>query len=207
MGTNTAAGHAINTGGWRDRVAQRVLAFLYGRKRHYISPWSHCSVGASVVFVRDGKILLGERRGVEHAGRLGLVGGHLDFECHESILDCLMREVYEESGIQLTPQDVNMADDLIDIILVHHLNYHLLKDASGMAFVFALPLTDAHLEQLTETAEAFNFELYSLPEIARLAQQNALAYHVLETNLEKAVYKVEGGKRNLFGTHQRPLEL
>ena len=54
-------------------------------------------VGVGVIIVRDGRILLGERRGSHGAGTWALPGGHLEFG--ESILSCARREVREETGL------------------------------------------------------------------------------------------------------------
>ena len=54
------------------------------------------SVGVAVVVVKDGKILIGEdgRKG----GVFGVPGGH--WENKETLKDCAIREVREESGIE-----------------------------------------------------------------------------------------------------------
>ncbi len=53
-------------------------------------------VGIGVIIVRDGKLLLGKRRGAHFAGHYSFPGGHQDFL--ESWEDCGLRETEEECG-------------------------------------------------------------------------------------------------------------
>lgn len=54
-------------------------------------------VGVGVVVVRDGRVLLGERRGAHGAGAWALPGGHL--EHGETVEACTRRELEEETGL------------------------------------------------------------------------------------------------------------
>jgi 8-oxo-dGTP diphosphatase len=56
-------------------------------------------VGVGVIIVRDGKVLLGLRRGSHGAGAWALPGGHLEWG--ESVESCARREVKEETGLHL----------------------------------------------------------------------------------------------------------
>ncbi|NND89827.1 MAG: NUDIX domain-containing protein [Granulosicoccus sp.] len=58
------------------------------------------AVGIGVILVREGKVLLGKRRGAHGAGTWALPGGHLDEG--ETIDQCAIREVMEETGMQVT---------------------------------------------------------------------------------------------------------
>lgn len=55
-------------------------------------------VGVGVFVVRNGKILLGKRKGTHGAGTWGLPGGHLEYG--EEVEDCAFRELLEETGLQ-----------------------------------------------------------------------------------------------------------
>lgn len=57
-------------------------------------------VGVAVVVIRDGLVLLGRRMGSLGAGTWALPGGHL--ELGEEVEACAMREVREESGLEIT---------------------------------------------------------------------------------------------------------
>ncbi len=56
-------------------------------------------VGVGVLILRDGKVLLGERKGSHGEGTWALPGGHLEFG--ETITECAAREVLEETGLSI----------------------------------------------------------------------------------------------------------
>ncbi len=56
-------------------------------------------VGVGVAVMKDGKILLGKRKGSHGKGEYGGPGGHL--EHLESFEDCARRETLEETGIEI----------------------------------------------------------------------------------------------------------
>jgi 8-oxo-dGTP diphosphatase len=58
-------------------------------------------VGIAVLVVKDGKLLLGKRRGAHGAGEYASPGGHL--EHGESFEACAAREAREEAGIEIGP--------------------------------------------------------------------------------------------------------
>ncbi len=71
-------------------------------------------VGVGVVVIREGKILLGKRKSSHGAGEWSTPGGHLEFG--ESVEDCALRELAEETGLkalslQLGPWVNNVIDD------------------------------------------------------------------------------------------------
>jgi 8-oxo-dGTP diphosphatase len=57
-------------------------------------------VGIGVFVLRDGRFLMGRRRGAHGAGTWSLPGGHLEFG--ESFEDTAIREVAEETGVHIT---------------------------------------------------------------------------------------------------------
>lgn len=68
-------------------------------------------VGVGVILLNpQGKILLGKRKG-SHAPYWSIPGGHL--EHGESFEECAIREVAEETGLQIaTPVVVGLSNDL-----------------------------------------------------------------------------------------------
>lgn len=56
-------------------------------------------VGFGVMVMRDGKVLLGKRKGSHGAGEYAWPGGHLEYM--ESIVEAAKREVREEAGIEI----------------------------------------------------------------------------------------------------------
>lgn len=61
--------------------------------------WPRVGVGVLVVR-RDGKVLIGQRRGSHGAGQYALPGGKLEWK--ETWEACARREIKEETGIELT---------------------------------------------------------------------------------------------------------
>jgi 8-oxo-dGTP diphosphatase len=57
------------------------------------------SVGVAVIIIKNGKVLLGKRKGSHGSGSWAFPGGHL--EMNESIEECATREVFEETGISV----------------------------------------------------------------------------------------------------------
>ncbi len=55
------------------------------------------AVGVAVLVIKDGKTLLGCRKGAHGTGTWAFPGGHLEFG--ESIETCAKREVLEETGL------------------------------------------------------------------------------------------------------------
>ena len=56
-------------------------------------------VGVAVIVIRDGRVLLGRRKGAHGDGTWALPGGHLEY--FEAIEDCARREVFEETGLSI----------------------------------------------------------------------------------------------------------
>lgn len=57
-------------------------------------------VGVGVIVLKDKQVLLGKRKGSHGEGSWQFPGGHLEYQ--ESIEDCAIREVYEETGLKIT---------------------------------------------------------------------------------------------------------
>ncbi len=56
-------------------------------------------VGIGVMILRDGKVLLGKRKGSHGSGKYAFPGGHLEYM--ESFETCARRETLEECGIEI----------------------------------------------------------------------------------------------------------
>ncbi len=57
-------------------------------------------VGVGVMVFKDGKVLLGKRKGSHGEGEYSFPGGHLEYM--ESFEECAQRETLEEVGIHIT---------------------------------------------------------------------------------------------------------
>lgn len=56
-------------------------------------------VGLGVMILKDGKVLLGKRKGAHGAGDWSFPGGHLEYM--EGFEECVRRETKEECGIEI----------------------------------------------------------------------------------------------------------
>jgi 8-oxo-dGTP diphosphatase len=56
-------------------------------------------VGIGVMIVKDGKVLLGKRKGAHGEGEYAWPGGHMEYM--ESFEDCAKRETMEETGMHI----------------------------------------------------------------------------------------------------------
>jgi len=64
-------------------------------EQEYLRP----KVGIGVMVMREGKVLLGKRRGSHGAGEYAWPGGHMEYM--ESFEGCAKREVMEETGMEI----------------------------------------------------------------------------------------------------------
>jgi 8-oxo-dGTP diphosphatase len=64
-------------------------------------------VGLAVILMKNHEVLVGKRKGSHGAGKLSFPGGHL--ESNETFYDCVVRELYEETGLDY--QNYNMVSE------------------------------------------------------------------------------------------------
>ncbi len=70
-------------------------------------------VGVGVYVFKEGKVLLGKRKGAHGADQWACPGGHLEFG--ESLEDCANRELAEETGLKaLSVKDGGWSSNVID---------------------------------------------------------------------------------------------
>ncbi|KAK0545689.1 hypothetical protein OC844_007323 [Tilletia horrida] len=107
-GSSTGTARGISPDTRRSAgAAQQTTAVAAAESSHASSSSTKISDATQIprvglaVFVLNthGHVLIGKRKGAHGAGTLALPGGHL--ELHESFEDCAVREVLEETGIEL----------------------------------------------------------------------------------------------------------
>ncbi len=84
-------------------------------------------VGVGVFIIRDGKFLLGKRKGSHGEGTWSLPGGYLEF--NESWEDCAVREVMEEVGVKI--KNIRFAtatNDIFELEGKHYVTLFVLSD-------------------------------------------------------------------------------
>ena len=87
-------------------------------------------VGIGIMIFKDGKALLGKRKGSHGAGDYAFPGGHL--EHLESFEDCARREVREEAGIEIKNIKFQFVANLTGHAPKHSMHLGLIADwASG----------------------------------------------------------------------------
>lgn len=90
------------------------------------------SVGVGVMIVRNGRVLLGRRRGSHGEGTFGWCGGGLEFG--ESFEDAARREVEQESGMDVTRLSFLCLSNIIEYGR-HYVDIEFVAEAVGEPLV------------------------------------------------------------------------
>ena len=86
-------------------------------------------VGAAAIVVRDGRVLLGERRGAHGAGTWAFPGGKLD--AGEDAAQAVARELHEETGLTATSiRPLSWTSDVFAAERLHYITLHHLVDVA-----------------------------------------------------------------------------
>lgn len=84
-------------------------------------------VGIGVFVMKDGKFLMAKRKVAHGGGSWGLPGGHLEF--NESWEDCAIREVMEETGVNIKNiRFVTATNDIFEKEGKHYVTLFILSD-------------------------------------------------------------------------------
>ncbi|OGY90568.1 MAG: hypothetical protein A3B30_00925 [Candidatus Komeilibacteria bacterium RIFCSPLOWO2_01_FULL_52_15] len=81
-------------------------------------------VGIGVMVVKDGKVLLGKRKGSHGEGEYAFPGGHMEYM--ESFEQCAKREVLEETGMHIDDVRFLRLSNLKDYAPKHYVDVGLL---------------------------------------------------------------------------------
>jgi len=83
-------------------------------------------VGIGVMIMKDGKVLLGKRKGSFGSGEYAFPGGHLEYM--ESFLECAKRETREESGIEIKNVQFKYLGNLKEYTPKHFIHVGIIAD-------------------------------------------------------------------------------
>ena len=87
-------------------------------------------VGVGVMILKDGKVLMTQRKGSHGAGELSFPGGHLEYM--ESFEDCAVRETKEECGLEIKNIRMSYVTNVQKYAPKHYVHIGLIADwASG----------------------------------------------------------------------------
>jgi 8-oxo-dGTP diphosphatase len=121
-------------------------------------------VGVGIIIQRDHKILLLKRKNVHGSGSWSAPGGHLDYG--ESLEACAVREVKEETGLDLTNVRFRaITNDFFEQESKHYITIWMAGDC---------PTGEAVINAAYEMSEIGWFALDHLPPPLFLSLQNLL---------------------------------
>jgi 8-oxo-dGTP diphosphatase len=83
-------------------------------------------VGIGVMIVKEGRVLLGKRKGSHGAGEFALPGGHLEYM--ESFEACARRETREECGIDIGEIRFQFVANVTSYAPKHYVHIGLVAD-------------------------------------------------------------------------------
>ncbi|MCK8120174.1 NUDIX hydrolase [Pseudoalteromonas sp. 2CM32C] len=87
-------------------------------------------VGVAVIIMRQNTILLGERIGAHGANTWATPGGHLEFG--ESVEQCAIREVFEETGLNVSQiTKLDFTNDIFSAENKHYITLYVKADYDG----------------------------------------------------------------------------
>jgi len=102
-----------------------ALFFLYKEKE---KKNKRPKVGIGVMIFKNGKILLGKRKGSHGGGEWSWPGGHMEYM--ESFYECVIREVREEAGIEIQNIKFLKVSNLKDYAPKHYVDIGFVADWS-----------------------------------------------------------------------------
>lgn len=83
-------------------------------------------VGVGVMILKDGKVLLGRRKGSHGSGEYAFTGGHLEYM--ESFEECAKRETREEAGIEIKNVRFNCISNITSHKPKHYVHIGVVAD-------------------------------------------------------------------------------
>lgn len=115
-------------------------------------------VALKAAVIKDGKILLGKRLDSNDYGLFETPGGKL--EIGENLTECLKREVFEETGIEIEP--VNDSEDCPQSILINQ------SDRKTVVMINILAKVLSTNKMLIESEELSEINFYTKEEVKKI---------------------------------------
>lgn len=162
----------------RYKIAQFFLWLLYGRQWHYISPWAHIGCAAGVVMFHNGKALVTRRSPTMHyyPNKYSTIGGYIDAKSDSGVIEALLREIREETGLVLSPENLSWTKQLLRVANFPRYTTPDMGPHHQMNFQFAIVLSDRQAEAIKPVGESATLYWYTLDEITTLYQAGEFAY-------------------------------
>jgi 8-oxo-dGTP diphosphatase len=92
----------------------------------YVKQFAKPLAGVGLLIIKDGKVLLGKRKGSIGAGEYGLVGGHVEYG--ETLEQAVLRELSEECGIEVQNVRMLCVSDLLNYPPKHYVDIGFVAD-------------------------------------------------------------------------------
>tara|TARA_R110000868_G_scaffold218576_2_gene469156 strand:- start:82892 stop:83443 length:552 start_codon:yes stop_codon:yes gene_type:complete len=160
----------------RYKVAMLVLNALYGRKNMYISPWQHAAVTVDGIYIYDNKLLIAKRsNNVEFAGKWQVPGGHVDMETHETLLEALKRETYEEHNLDIDTAKIDVNNPLV-VRFSTQQQYIEQQDTALLGLQYIYMLSKEEMESIQISKEALLFKFADIAELERMKAAGELIH-------------------------------
>jgi 8-oxo-dGTP diphosphatase len=83
-------------------------------------------IGLGIMIFKDGKVLIGKRKGSHGAGEYSFPGGHLEYM--EGFEECARREVLEETGMKIKNIKFQLLGNIKDYTPKHYIQIGLIAD-------------------------------------------------------------------------------
>jgi len=124
-----------------------VINFITEREQpltKFINEQQRPKVGIGVMILKNGKVLLGKRKGSHGEAEFAFPGGHLEYM--EGFADCARREVLEECGIEIENIRFQFLANVTRYAPKHYVHIGLVADwKSGEAKVLELEKSESWL--------------------------------------------------------------